>query len=187
MGERAMAIPYHCGMGRLFWVVMLVVVGCGGGQRRAAQPESEQPFEGPPQDQPPVVEPPPEPEPYTTMADPVSGPRPHFDNADVAWKTGNQHFNLGQYEQAIAAFASAFELSPKSAFLYNIAQAFRQLDNLPRAVFFYKAFLRLEPKHPRRAELEGRIVELEAAIERARAAWRDRRAMKRQMVGPPPG
>jgi hypothetical protein len=51
------------------------------------------------------------------------------------------------------------------ALLYNIAQARRLAGNTKEALRSYKTFLRLVPNATNRAEVESRVVELQAAID----------------------
>lgn len=74
------------------------------------------------------------------------------------------HYNLQEYKEAIAEFQQGYRLHPDGVFLYNIAQAFRLSGTYERALFFYRAYLRAEPEAGNRAEVDGRIVELEAAL-----------------------
>jgi hypothetical protein len=88
------------------------------------------------------------------------------------YKEGETQYNLGNFTDAIEAFKKAFSLetidSKKSAYLYNIAQAYRYAKDCSNAQFFYKRFLALrdsdreKPLDPKkRAEIEARIKELE--------------------------
>jgi hypothetical protein len=65
--------------------------------------------------------------------------------ADEWYKEGENQYNLGQFDPAITAFKKGFELEPsdtkKAAYLFNIAQAYRQLDNCKDAQFFYKRYI----------------------------------------------
>jgi len=49
--------------------------------------------------------------------------------------------------------------------LYNIAQSYRLAGDLNKAVFFYRAYLRVRPKASNRDEVETRLTELGRAIE----------------------
>ena len=88
------------------------------------------------------------------------------------YKEGETQYNLGEFQKAIEAFKKGFELessdSKKSAYLYNIAQAYRQAKDCSNAQFFYKRYLALKDndtakplKPDKRAEIEERIKELE--------------------------
>ncbi|MEJ7596987.1 MAG: tetratricopeptide repeat protein [Kofleriaceae bacterium] len=91
---------------------------------------------------------------------------------DDFYKEGETQYNLGEFQKAIEAFKKGFELetseSKKSAYLYNIAQSYRQAKDCSNAQFFYKRYLALKendtakPLRPeKRAEIQERIKELE--------------------------
>src|SRR5262245_36996177 len=91
---------------------------------------------------------------------------------DEWYKEGETQYNLGNFEKAIEAFKQGFSLetvdSKKSAYLYNIAQSYRQAKDCSNAQFFYKRFLALrdaDPSKPLKAEtrkeVTDRIRELE--------------------------
>lgn len=92
--------------------------------------------------------------------------------ADEWYKEGENQYNLGNFDKAIDAFKRGFELEPsdskKAAYLFNIAQAFRQAKNCKDAQFFYKRYLAfkdadtVKPLKPeKRQEIEDRIKELD--------------------------
>jgi hypothetical protein len=64
------------------------------------------------------------------------------------YKEGANQYTLGNFEKAIDAFKRGFELetddSKRAAYLYNIAQAYRQSNDCVKAQFFYKRFLSLK-------------------------------------------
>jgi tetratricopeptide (TPR) repeat protein len=93
-------------------------------------------------------------------------------SADDWYKEGANQYNLGDFDKAVDAFKKGFELetndSKKPAYLYNIAQAYRQAHRCSDAEFFYKRYLSLKdqdtakPLEPsKRAEVEGWIAEEE--------------------------
>src|ERR1043165_8535917 len=89
------------------------------------------------------------------------------------WYTeGSKQYDLGNFDKAIEAFKKGFELEPsdnkKSAYLFNLAQAYRQAGNCKDAQFFYKRYLAFKdndtkkPLEPdKRKEIEDRINELD--------------------------
>jgi hypothetical protein len=92
--------------------------------------------------------------------------------ADDWYKEGANQYNLGDFDKAVDAFKKGFELetndSKKPAFLYNIAQAYRQAHKCRDAEFFYKRYLSLRDQDTtkpldasKRAEIEGWIAEAE--------------------------
>lgn len=93
-------------------------------------------------------------------------------SADDWYKEGETQYNLGNFERAAEAFKQGFSLeavdSKKPAYLYNVAQAYRQGQKCKDAAFFYKRYLSLKDqdtvkplKPEKRTEIEQRINELE--------------------------
>jgi hypothetical protein len=68
--------------------------------------------------------------------------------ADEWYDEGANQYTLGNFEKAIDAFKQGFSLEPdeskKANYLYNIAQAYRQVNDCKNALFFYKRFLALK-------------------------------------------
>ncbi len=92
--------------------------------------------------------------------------------ADDFYKEGETQYNLGNFQAAVDAFKKGFELEPndskKAAYLYNVAQAYRQNKDCGNAQFFYKRYLALKEndtkkplKPEKRTEIEDRIKELD--------------------------
>lgn len=99
-------------------------------------------------------------------------------SAEDWYKEGETQFNLGNFDKAIDAFKQGFSLetneSKKAAYLYNVAQSYRQANDCKNALFFYKRFLALKsndtvkPIAPKtRKDVEDRITELEACVQQA--------------------
>src|SRR6476646_4222888 len=93
-------------------------------------------------------------------------------SADEWYKEGETQYNLGNFDKAAEAFKQGFSLetvdAKKPAYLYNVAQAYRQGQKCKDAAFFYKRYLSLKDqdtvkplKPEKRAEIEQRINELE--------------------------
>src|SRR5262245_838725 len=77
------------------------------------------------------------------------------------YKKGVTAYDLGKFDDAVDEFQKAYEIKPTPAYLYNIAQAYRQKGDASRAVFFYKRYLQKAPDAPNRETVEKRIAELE--------------------------
>ncbi len=97
--------------------------------------------------------------------------------ADDWYKEGENQYNLGDFDQAADAFKKGFELetveAKKPAYLYNVAQAYRQGNKCRDAVFFYKRFLALKDtdtikplKPEKRTEIEQLITGLEDCVKK---------------------
>jgi tetratricopeptide (TPR) repeat protein len=96
-----------------------------------------------------------------------------------AFAEGRQHFDLGEYEQALESFKTAYRNYEEPTFLFNIAQCQRQLGNKEEAVAFYRKYLSKQPAAPNRADVQSNIDKLNAAI----AAEREAKTAK---TAPPP-
>jgi tetratricopeptide (TPR) repeat protein len=92
--------------------------------------------------------------------------------AKAHYETGVRHFDLSEYEPALADFKEAYRNKPDPAFLYNIAQCHRKLGHIEEAITFYQTYLRRAPDTNIRDEVERRIAELQSlrAVESAPAA-----------------
>jgi len=93
-------------------------------------------------------------QPAHAEGDAKAAARAHFKRAEAA-------FNLGKFEEALAAYQAAYETKPLPGFLFNIAQCHRNMGNHERALFFYRRYLALDPESPNRAVVEELIDESE--------------------------
>ena len=90
----------------------------------------------------------------------ASGAGQAADNKAAAkehYTRGTSFYDLGRYDDAIKEFEAAYQLKNDPAFLYNLAQSYRQAGNHEQAVHFYKTYLRYVPKAPNRADIEEKI------------------------------
>jgi len=90
--------------------------------------------------------------------------------AKARYTTGQSHYNLNEFPEALQDFKEAYRLFPDPVFLFNVAQCERQLGNLDEAIKFYRSYLRNKPKAPNRQEVERRIDEMQAAIDAKKVA-----------------
>jgi tetratricopeptide (TPR) repeat protein len=84
------------------------------------------------------------------------------------YRRGTNAFNLGHYLEAVKEYEAAYQQKEDPALLFNIAQAYRLGGENDAAVRVYKSYLHQVPDSPQRAEVESRIVELQALIEQQR-------------------
>jgi tetratricopeptide (TPR) repeat protein len=73
-------------------------------------------------------------------------------------------YDLGHFAEAAKEFEAAYELKNDPAFLYDLAQSYRQAGNPERALHFYRTYLRYVPKPANRAEIDARIAALEQQL-----------------------
>jgi tetratricopeptide (TPR) repeat protein len=90
--------------------------------------------------------------------------------AKARYTTGQSHYNLNEFQEALQDFKEAYRLFPDPVFLFNVAQCERQLGNLDEGIKFYRSYLRNKPKAPNRQEVERRIDEMQAAIDAKKVA-----------------
>jgi tetratricopeptide (TPR) repeat protein len=99
----------------------------------------------------------------------------HADTAAEKKKQANEryqramtHYNLGEFDEAIAEFKAAYEISQAPELLFNIGQAFRLKEDYKQALFFYDTYLRLRPDAKNRADVEKWIAEMKRLIDEKR-------------------
>lgn len=90
--------------------------------------------------------------------------------AHALFVEGSKHYNLREYREAIEAFKHAYALFPEPTFLFNIGQAYRQLNDCENARVFYRNYVRAAPSGADRANAEQLAGEMETcAAEQKRA------------------
>jgi tetratricopeptide (TPR) repeat protein len=106
---------------------------------------------------------------------PAAGERPAAEaRARRQFARGERLYSLGRFREALAAYRAAYRALPMPAFVFNLAQCYRNLGDRGRAIALYRRYLVLDPEAEDRAEIEHTIEELERA--EAREAERDRSA-----------
>jgi tetratricopeptide (TPR) repeat protein len=112
----------------------------------------------------------------------AQAPQPKRDEAAAraAYDAALYHYNLSEWDAAIAQFERAYELSRAPGLLFNIGQAQRLKGDEAAALSSYRAYLRLDANAINRAEVEGRIAELERAL-----AEKQRKAAAKPAPAPP--
>ncbi|MEZ4402327.1 MAG: hypothetical protein R3B06_20045 [Kofleriaceae bacterium] len=82
------------------------------------------------------------------------------------YSRGRKNYDLGKFRRAIALFTRAYEELPNEAFLFNIAQSYRQLDDCKQSLFFYKRFLSVakEVEPDTKKEVDGHITALTQCV-----------------------
>jgi len=88
--------------------------------------------------------------------------------AKEKYESGVRHFDLAEYESALADFKEAYRNKPDPVFLYNIGQCHRKLGHTDEAINFYQTYLRRAPDAKNREEVERRIAELQTLHDAAK-------------------
>jgi hypothetical protein len=102
---------------------------------------------------------------------PVAGARTETPaRGKVHLERGLQLYRDGLYQQAIAEFESGYAALPRPAFLLNIAQAYRKLNQLERARSYYQQFAaKTTRSDPARAQVLAIVDKIDQQL-RAQAA-----------------
>jgi Tetratricopeptide repeat len=91
-------------------------------------------------------------------------------DAKARYLSGQSHYNLNEFADALQDFKEAYRLHPDAAFLFNIAQCERQLGDLEEAIKFYRSYLRNKPEASNKREVERKIEELKGLVEAKKKA-----------------
>ena len=81
----------------------------------------------------------------------------HFERGELAYQQGD-------FTKALAAYKRAQATYRHPAFIFNIAQCYRQLRTYDKALFFYRLFLAEQPEAPNKAEVKRRILKMEKKV-----------------------
>jgi len=84
------------------------------------------------------------------------------------YERGTKAFNLQDFRGALHEFQAAYAETPDPVFLFNIAQAQRQLGQYEAAARSYRAFLVQSPDAPNRATAEDFAKQMDGAARAAR-------------------
>ena len=88
---------------------------------------------------------------------------------DDWYKEGETQYNIGNFDGAVDAFKKGFELetneTKRPAYLFNVAQAYRQAKNCKDAVFFYRRYLALKDNDKVKPLSEKKRQEVDKIIE----------------------
>ena len=95
------------------------------------------------------------------------------ERAKALFTTGNRHYELGEYPQALEVYKKAYRVKPLPAFQFNIAQCHRKLGQHHEAIQMYQAYLVGVPSAQNKPLVESLIAESRTQIERAEKAKRD--------------
>jgi tetratricopeptide (TPR) repeat protein len=94
----------------------------------------------------------------------TSQPAPSVDTARARYEAGVAAYRAGRFREAVDAFLAADRLSPRAALSFNIARAYDKLEDVAKALEYYRDYLRREAAPQNGAETRARVSELEAAL-----------------------
>ena len=84
--------------------------------------------------------------------------------AREAYKTGDDHYAAGRYEESVKYFKLAYDLSKLPALLFNIANAYERMGEYEKAAEYLRQYLD-SPKAENVASVRERIRRLELSAE----------------------
>jgi tetratricopeptide (TPR) repeat protein len=87
-----------------------------------------------------------------------------LNQAKQHFEAGRNAYNAGDFVTAIREFKAAEALRPSPLLAYNIGLANEKLNKKRVAVKYFKRYLEQMPNAPNKAEVEGRIANLEKEI-----------------------
>ena len=86
--------------------------------------------------------------------------RQHYDR-------GLQQYNLGEYAASLEEFLAAYKEYPDPVLLFNLAQCYRQLGNVQKALTLYRSFLReTGGRSPNEEEVKKIVAKLEQDLQK---------------------
>lgn len=89
--------------------------------------------------------------------------------AEQAYQRGRSHYDLREWDRAIAEFKEAYRLRSDAASLFNIAQSYRLKGDCVQAASFYKTYRRNFPGEKNIPRVEEFIVEMDACASKQEA------------------
>lgn len=83
------------------------------------------------------------------------------------YREGDAHYAAGRYEEAVVAFAGAYELSPKPLLQYNLANAYERIGDYQSAAAALRRYLE-SPEASDVVSIRERVRRLDASAEAER-------------------
>jgi len=99
------------------------------------------------------------------IAAPVAATTPQA-RAEVHYEQGVQAYRAQRYRTAIEHFLAADNLAPSPALSFNVARAYEKLDEAPRALEYYRIYLRRGADPTNEAEVRARVREISTLLAR---------------------
>jgi len=98
-----------------------------------------------------------------------------IERAKALFAEGNEHYTLGEFAEALAGYKRAYRAKPLPAFLFNIAQCHRKLNQDQDAIAMYQSYLVGVPDAKNKAMVESLIAESRAKLAEAQRLEEARR------------
>ncbi len=87
-------------------------------------------------------------------------------DARAAYQRGQEAYNQGRYEDATREFQAAYDIDPRPALLYNLAQSLERSGKLVEAVDALNRYLAAAQDAPNRAEAQLKLRNLQDRLDR---------------------
>lgn len=91
------------------------------------------------------------------------------ERARLHFESGRSYFDEGAYERALQEFERAYQLSPRTAMLFNLGTTYERLGRLTDAADAFERYLNETPDFPNRDTLTRRIENLRRRAAQQRA------------------
>src|SRR4051812_18849462 len=92
------------------------------------------------------------------------------EKARAFFRTGTQHYDLGEFPEALTDFKEAYRFYEEPIFLFNIGQCHRQMGQKEQAIRFFRVYLSKSPNAPNKTDVKDMIGKLDLALQQERAA-----------------
>jgi hypothetical protein len=106
--------------------------------------------------------------------------------AQTAYRLGTQHYDLGEYREALEAFKEAYRNHEDPTFLFNLAQCYRQLGDKQAAIRAYRTYLIKVPDSPKRDQIREMVAKLDKQLAEEQASKSSPPQGTLSPSGPPP-
>ncbi len=85
--------------------------------------------------------------------------------ARAHYETASRMFEVREYGEALKEFKAAYIAKPDPAFLFNIGQCYRKMNQNEQALDFFQQYLKkAAPDDPNRAQVEARVRNIKAGL-----------------------
>jgi tetratricopeptide (TPR) repeat protein len=88
-----------------------------------------------------------------------------LEQAKAKYEEAKGHYGEGKYEEALAAFTEAYNLSNKPDLLYNLGVCSEKLGQIKKAIAYYELYLEENPQATDREAVTKRLEALKASQE----------------------
>jgi tetratricopeptide repeat protein len=94
----------------------------------------------------------------------ASGAPNDRERARLLYRQGTQHYNLGEFEQALGSFKEVYRIVEDPALLFNIGQCQRMIGQKAEAIRSFRAYLRESHEVSNRETVEKIMTDLEREL-----------------------